>query len=289
MGIKTQFGWRVLWGALGITAAVAATVWGSAKSGEEVPPGDDLWVEVLLPGASSISLTRAELLRGAVERKSVYFSYTDEHRICLVLPLEALMKEMVGGEATMLTSYSSDGYVSVFTPDFIRDYQPFIVLEIEGMGPGGMAFEGGPDLGPFFITYNQLLEPGYGPFPDPVNKRPYGVTKISVGTEESVLGPFFSSPASGLSASDARGRHLWVHNCMSCHQWTPADPGGHMSNRDAQVLSVHARLSPDYFRRFVVDPQEIWPGARMSGHPHYEEADIDAIRSFLQLYGESPR
>lgn len=289
MDKKTQLGGRGLWWGWGLAVTVVlwATVGGTSKPAGDSSLGDDLWVEVLLPGGRSTALARTDLLAGSVERKSVYFSYTDEHRICLVLPLETLMKEVAGGEATMATSYSSDGYVAVFTPEFIRDYQPFLVLEVEGMGPGVMAFEGGPDLGPYYITYDRLLEPGYGPFPDPVNKRPYGVTKVSVGTEESVMGPFFSDPASGLSAADARGRHLWIHNCMSCHQWTPSAPGGHMSNRDARVLRLHARLNPDYFRQFVVDPQAIWPGVRMSGHPHYEEADIDAIRSFLQLFVES--
>jgi cbb3-type cytochrome oxidase cytochrome c subunit len=49
------------------------------------------------------------------------------------------------------------------------------------------------------------------------------------------------------------------------------------------LLAAQARHMPDYFRRYITAPKELVPTARMEAHPHYTEAQLDALTAFVAL------
>jgi cbb3-type cytochrome oxidase cytochrome c subunit len=59
--------------------------------------------------------------------------------------------------------------------------------------------------------------------------------------------------------------------------------GGTKSDRPFALLAAQARHMPDYFRRYITAPKELVPTARMEAHPHYTEAQLDALTAFVAL------
>jgi len=241
---------------------------------------NDLIVELAGSGEGEITIERDSLYEMGVIDKSVYFPYTDTTLETVVLPLEILFAKYPGMDHAI--AYCYDGYVSYYTPEFVAEYEPYIVLEIAGNAKGDLQLEGAPDLGPFYITFEKPLEQGSAEMPDPDNKRPFGVYKIEFGTRDSLVGDLYKRPFTNLTPIEAEGRELWLNNCMSCHSWDADGAGGNLSNRTAELLSIHARYNKKYFHDFTRNPQAMIPDTKMPKHPHYTDAQIESIRSFLR-------
>ena len=233
------------------------------------------------PGASR-EFTREALRAMPTARREVYFPYVDGVREAEVLPLAALMERLSADGSVM--AYCRDGYVSYYPEAFLETYAPFLVLDLAATPPGDLRLEGGPDLGPYYITFAARVARGSAELPDPDNKRPFGVERLVFGDREALVGPLFEGPVAELAPLEERGRELWMHNCMSCHAWGPdgEGPGGHLSNRTARVIAIHAKHNGDYFHDYVRDPSTFIPGVKMPKHPHYTDEDIASIQAFIR-------
>lgn len=272
-----QIGWLAAWAGLG------------ELGGFPVPKntlGDELRIHVWESGEengeaelSEKALSRERMMGLETEEVPVHIPYLDDSVIAAVIPLSSLLAEY-GNEAHVL-AYCYDGYISYFPPSFIERYEPYLVLRFEGYDVGRMQLDGGPDLGPYYISFAEPLRQGSAEMPDPDNKRPYGVYKLEIGSKKKLVGELFSGPLSDLPAEISVGRELWINNCMSCHSWGEEGPGGAFSNRTVRILAIHAKFNKSYFYEFVRDPSSLMPGAKMSKHPHYEDFQIEAIRQFL--------
>ena len=232
------------------------------------------------PGQSR-EWSREALRALSAERRKVYFPYIDGEREAVVVPLATLAERFP--EADSLMAYCRDGYVSYYPKAFLEAYRPFLVLDLAATPRGDLRLSGGPDLGPYYITFSARVERGSAALPDPDNKRPFGVERLVFGDRETLVGPLFEEPVSELAPAAERGRELWTHNCMSCHAWGTkgGGPGGHLSNRTAPVVAIHAKHNDAYFHDYVRDPSTFIPGVKMPKHPHYTDAQIDAIQSFI--------
>jgi cytochrome c1 len=116
---------------------------------------------------------------------------------------------------------------------------------------------------------------------DAGHKRPWGVTALEVaGFAERFAGALTGSWAA-LSPRAAAGRELWVDSCASCHAGPPGTFGGTKSGRPFAVLAAHAQFNAAYFRGYIRDPKKFVPTAAMEPHPHYTEAQLDALAAFV--------
>lgn len=228
-------------------------------------------------------VSKAELLElAAVRQQSVYIPYIDAEREAYVLDLVDFIAHVGGqpGDAVLANSY--DGYFSVYQPDFIERFNPYLVLAFKGLDPEVMLLEEGPDLGPFYITFDERLEKGSEVLFDPDHKRPFGVNWLRVGNYREMMAPFYEAPLITITRQVERGRDFYINNCMSCHAYGESKLGGHLSNRTAELLAVHAKFNKPYFRQMVRDPSKWIPDVLMPAHPHYTDAQIDAIAAFLE-------
>ncbi|TVP82334.1 MAG: cytochrome c [Puniceicoccaceae bacterium] len=229
-------------------------------------------------------LSREALLALPVEERELYIPYVDAHFSATILPLSELLSALGKDAESSVLSYSYDGYVSFYPPEFTAEYAPFILLELEGFASGDLNLEGGPDLGPYYITFAGEIEKGSEVYPDPDNKRPFGVNQITIGAYDHLMAPLYSGRFADLTPIQQSGRHLWIHNCMSCHAWTEGGVGGDLSNRTAEFISIHARHNRRYFYDMVRDPAKLISDVKMPNHHHYEDAQIEAIRLFLRQF-----
>jgi cytochrome c2 len=241
----------------------------------------NLHFEVVGDSVDSFVIERSDLYNKGVHTEPIFIPYIDATLDCTVLPLRALLADYPKMDTIM--AYCYDGYVSYYPMDFVEQYEPYIVLDIEGVEQGSLKLEGegAPDMGPFYITFAKPLKQGSPEMPDPDNKRPYGVYKLAVGSQEDLVGLMFQGAFAELSESAASGRQLWLNNCMSCHTWGQGGPGGDLSNRTSQILSIHAKYNKQYFHDFIKDPHVTMPDAKMPKHPHYDDETIENIRQFL--------
>lgn len=238
--------------------------------------GDDLDGDLEL---SEKALSREYMIGLQTDEVPVHIPYLDDSVMATVVPLASLLVEH--GDDPHVLAYCYDGYVSYFPSSFIERYDPYVVLRFKGYDVGRMQLEGGPDMGPYYISFAKPLKQGSAEIPDPDNKRAYGVYKLEIGSKHELIGELFSGPLSDLPSEISTGRELWINNCMSCHSWGAEGPGGAFSNRTVQILAIHAKFNKSYFYNFVRDPSSLMPGAKMSKHPHYEDSQIEAIRQYL--------
>jgi cytochrome c2 len=254
----------------------------SIVSGATVEKADltnDLIVQLQSSLAEPVVIARDDLYALGARSEPVYIPYIDQTLLCNVLPLGTFMESYPGFDTVI--AYCYDGYVSYYSADFISQYAPYIVLDLEGNEKGNMQLEGAPDLAPFYITFAKPLKQGAVELPDPDNKRPFGVYKLKLGTHEDLVGVLYREPFENLGVQAASGRGLWMNNCMSCHVWDEAGVGGNLSNRNAKLLAMHARFNKDYFSNMIKNPQAMIPDIKMPKHPHYSDEQIENIRQFL--------
>ncbi len=184
--------------------------------------------------------------------------------------------------ADCLLATCQDGYTSLYTRSFQQEFRPFLVLEINGLGPAkwpppGLKF----NPGPFAITVSASVAPAVATLLDAGHKRPWAVTTLEVTTFSAREHDAFSGKWSDLSTRAIAGREIWINSCASCHRGPGNIFGGTKSDRPFEVLAAHAGYNQEYFRKYVRNPQAMIAGAKMEAHPHYTDAQLDALIAFI--------
>lgn len=176
----------------------------------------------------------------------------------------------------------NDDYWSIFDRDFIARWKPVVILEINGQGPAHWPPEGlNFNPGPYVITVTDVLVPGVKDMLDVDHKRPWGVNQLRLVNRRQALASLREGPWSRLSARALRGHEIWVNSCASCHLGPGNQVGGNKANRPFGIIEAHARHNADYFARYVRTPQEAFPGATMTAHPHYSDDQIAEIIAYV--------
>jgi len=186
------------------------------------------------------------------------------------------------GADTLLATCGIDGYASVYRDSFMAACRPFVVLEINGQGPDKWPPPGlDYNPGPYVISISASLAPAVTQLIDPGHKKPWGVTELELANFADRYRGSFSGRWSALSARAEAGREIWINSCASCHRGPAGTFGGTKSDRPFEVLAAHAGFNAAYFKRYVRDPQGVITGAKMEAHPHYTDAQLDALIAFI--------
>jgi mono/diheme cytochrome c family protein len=69
-------------------------------------------------------------------------------------------------------------------------------------------------------------------------------------------------------------------SCISCHNI--GDNGGVVAQRPWSLISMFAVSSPDYFRKYVVNPTKVNPMAKMPAHPNFDDKTLDALQAYFR-------
>lgn len=189
-------------------------------------------------------------------------------------------------EADVLLAYCRDGYLAVYREDFIAAYRPFVILEIDGRGPDRWPPEGLKlNPAPWVIAVSGAVVPRVADLLDAGHKQPWGVMSIQVGRYAEVFEAIYTGRWSRLSLSAEAGREIWVNACTNCHTGPGGMIGGTKANRPFEVLAAQAGYNRDYFKAYVRNPQGTMPEAKMEAHPHYTDAQLEALIAFITAEG----
>lgn len=186
-------------------------------------------------------------------------------------------------DADVVLATCTDGYAAVFPRDFLASHRPFVVLEIDGRGPdawppAGLSF----NPGPYVITVSPAVAPEVAGLLDASHKRPWGVATLEIANYAEKFAALLEGSRATATGDLATGREIWVHSCLSCHAGPGKTFGGTKSDRPFEVLAAHATHNAEYFKRYVRDPKAVMPAAQMEAHPHYTDAQLDALIAFLR-------
>ncbi len=180
-----------------------------------------------------------------------------------------------------------DDYLSIFTQPFRAQYQPFFVLQIDGNNPLDWPETLNEQyLGPYYVAVSETIAPAYANLFDASSKRPWGAVALEVVNYEREYAPIYSGRFANLADKAAKGRELYMNNCMSCHRWEDGHFGGTTSNRVFPVLASNALYNADYFRDFVRNPSKYMKGVYMPANPHYTDEHFDHLTAFFSAYFE---
>lgn len=203
--------------------------------------------------------------------------------VTIVMLADLLARLPRKADADTVIATCSDGYASIYTQSFIKDYQPFLVLKINGQGPdrwppAGLKF----NPGPYVISIADQLAPGASKLLDAGHKRPWGVNAIEFANYDERLAVLHQGALAKPSAPAAEGREIWINSCFSCHNIPQSKLGGTKAARPIQILASHAAYNADYFKTYVRTPAKLNPAAKMEPHPHYTDAQLDSLIAFLK-------
>jgi cytochrome c2 len=186
------------------------------------------------------------------------------------------------GADTLLATCGVDGYASVYRESFMTRCRPFLVLEISGQGPEKWPPPGlDYNPGPYVISISAAVAPAVAQLLDPGHKKPWGVTALEVANFDERYRGSFSGRWTALSPRAEAGREIWINSCASCHRGPAGTFGGTKSDRPFEVLAAYAGYNPDYFKKYVRNPQGVISGAKMEPHPHYTDVQLDALIAFI--------
>ncbi len=175
-----------------------------------------------------------------------------------------------------------DGYASVYRFDFIAECRPFIVLEINGLGPEkwpppGLKF----NPAPYVISVAPTVAPAVSALLDPGHKKPWSVVSVELARFDNTFHDALSGKWANLSPRGNQGREIWINSCASCHAGPGKIFGGTKSGQPFVVLETLARCEPAFFKLYVRNPKAANPSGHMEAHPHYSDDQLDALIAFV--------
>jgi hypothetical protein len=176
----------------------------------------------------------------------------------------------------------TDHYAAVYRLDFIEKYRPFLVLEIDGLRPERWPPPGDSfNPAPYAILVAPAVAPGVATLLDPGHKKPLGVVSLRLARFAEVFHDAYSGRWASLPPAGVQGREIWINSCASCHPGPGTTFGGTKSGMPFELPAAIAAADPSLFKRYVRNPQGVNPAAKMEPHPHYSDAQLDALIAFI--------
>jgi cytochrome c2 len=203
-------------------------------------------------------------------------------QVLTVVFLDDLWRALpVGPGADTILATCNDGYAAVFTSGFIAK-RPFLVLEINGKGPGDWPPPGlDYNPGPYVITVSAALVPAAAKFRDVEHKKPWGVTRLEIASYAERYAGIYRGKWADLSPEARDGREIWVNSCASCHPGPSGIFGGTKADRPFEVIAAYAGYDRPFFMEYVRDPKSLVKSAKMEPHPNYTDNDLSNLIAFI--------
>lgn len=200
-----------------------------------------------------------------------------------VLPLSALLAEMPlppGTDALLLVC--SDRWESVLPLDFIKQYDPYLLLYYDGKSPeqGWPRFSRVEAFAPYFVNVSSKAHPDFkGVIPEGMISATQVVEMRAINLKAHYA-EFNEGAMARLSPTATAGKKIFIQHCNNCHEG-PSGVGGNTSQRPFLLLQTHATLNEEYFRKMVQRPKDFFPDTLMPPH-NFGEETFGPLITFLK-------
>ena len=199
------------------------------------------------------------------------------------VPLEELTRAL-GSDADMVVAIAADGYRSNYPAAYLSAHHPVLVLTVNGEAQQGWpkTHEGNMALGPYVIA-NPSFRPSFKVLSHTDEAQiPFQVVRLDFRNERNVFGPIAPHGSYAPDSPVMQGYKIAQQYCYRCHNM--GAEGGHMASIPWPVIGAFAKGNPDFFAKYVRNPQAVNPSSRMAGSPEYDDATIAALRAYFSTF-----
>jgi mono/diheme cytochrome c family protein len=196
-----------------------------------------------------------------------------------------VLARALGADVTqdMLVAQCSDGYRASYPTEYIAAHHPVLVLTINGLPPQQWPHSHyGDVMAPYLVAYADY-RPSFRILSHSDQPQvPYAVTRIEFRDQRSTFAAITPPGTYPADSPILQGFAIAKQNCFRCHNNGTA--GGTMAHHPWQVLAAWAAYQPDYFTRYVKNPNAFRSDARMPGNPQYDPATLEALRRYFATF-----
>jgi hypothetical protein len=193
------------------------------------------------------------------------------------------LRRLLGAGGDMVVAICRDGYRSNYPASYLAAHHPVLVLTVDGNSQESWpkAENGGP-LGPYVIA-NPSFTPGFKVLSHNDEAQiPFQVVRLDFRSESEVFGPIAPRDTFAPGSPVMDGYRIAKQNCYRCHNM--GAEGGHMASLAWPVVAAIAKGSPDFFAKYVRNPQALNPHSKMAASPEYDDQTIAALRAYFVTF-----
>jgi cytochrome c553 len=193
------------------------------------------------------------------------------------------LRRSLGADADMVVAICADGYRSNYPASYLAAHHPVLVLTVNGKSQESWPkAENGGALGPYVIA-----NPGFTPSFKVLSHSdeaqiPFQVVRLDFRNESEVFGAIAPHGNFAPGSPVMNGYRIAQQNCYRCHNM--GAEGGHMASLAWPVLAAMAKGSPEFFAKYVRNPQALNPHSRMAASPEYDDQTIAALRAYFATF-----
>jgi cytochrome c2 len=199
------------------------------------------------------------------------------------VPLEELNR-LYGAKGDLVVAICADGYRANYPASYIAAHHPVLVLTINGKAQAGWprtAHSAG-ELGPYLIA-NPKFQPSFQVLSHTDEAQiPFQVVHLDFRSESQVMGAIAPHGDFAPDSPVNQGYRIAQQNCYRCHN--SGAEGGQMAGIPWPVIGAIAKSNPDFFAKYVRDPQAVNPKSRMAGSPGYDDQTIAALNAYFSTF-----
>jgi hypothetical protein len=193
------------------------------------------------------------------------------------------LKTLFGAKDDMVVAICADGYRSNYPISYLAAHHPVLALTINGKAQQDWpkTHDGG-ELGPYVIT-NRDFAPSFRILSHSDEAQiPFQVVRLDFRNESQVLGAIKPRGDFAPGAPALEGYRIAEQNCYRCHSM--GAEGGQMASIPWPVIAAIAKSSPEFFAKYVRNPQALNPKSRMAGSPGYDDQTIAALEAYFSTF-----
>ncbi len=193
------------------------------------------------------------------------------------------LRRLLGARGDMVVAICRDGYRSNYPASYLAAHHPVLVLTVNGDSQESWpkSTHGG-ELGPYVIA-NPSFTPGFKVLSDNEEAHiPFQVVRLDFRNESEVFGPIEPRGTFAPGSPVMDGYRIAKQNCYRCHNM--GAEGGHMASLAWPVVAAIAKGSPDFFAKYVRNPQALNPHSNMAASPEYDDQTIAALRAYFVTF-----
>jgi mono/diheme cytochrome c family protein len=204
------------------------------------------------------------------------------------IPLDSLARALGAlPDSDLIDALCTDDYRAHYPASYIAQHHPIFALLIDHQRPSAWAARTHLyDPGPYFLTHAHFVPIvnilAYSEQP----QVPTNVIRLNFSTTAATYGAITPHGPSAQDPAVQQGFAIARQSCLRCHY--QGAYGGTKSGRDWTALSTWAREQPDYFMRYVHNPQSVEPHAHMPPNPGYDHATLSALTAYFRTFTQPP-
>jgi hypothetical protein len=182
---------------------------------------------------------------------------------------------------TLVAANSDDGYEGHYTVEYRAAHHPILVLQVNGKKLQ-LAKRSSSDgiYGPYLISHPSFT-PRYRILAHAEEAQiPNGVLELRFLKQDEVLQAIQPRGDFGEGSPQMQGYLIAQQNCFRCHN--AGAYGGVKAGISWSVLAKIATTKPEFFKRYIKDPESESEYAEMPGFPEYDDPTLAALAAYFQ-------